>query len=540
MMYDDSSQENQAWYAKYSMLNRALILLKALPDYTQELIGKQLYTYAKELAFQEYEAVVFEEDSSSLGLKRLRQFMQNKAHHSLVSRALNEVMGLNEQGRALVGKRLLLCLQALDNLARQYSGDGDFSSTAQSRIEVYTLIKLVFEKKLSDFEFQGLQRKAERKAVLEEEKLAEEMLNQALAEVGHLEELYAPVNMDIQDAILQGVELDPEMVRLATLQEAVPNSLTPKIKRMGRFLVLILSTPEQAEEKEAIPAIEEVVIEPSDVTNERTSENQSLDEEKENPSEDIFESSDALTDKIIHTKETNSQESEAPMKRTVSFEPLPKDVPTPPKKPESLGPFELSEVERHALIEEVINPSQRDLADQKVNNILSLIDSGMDLDAIPSNSNVEEKLALGLALFNDSNPPLIQPNKRDLALTAAEIDALIARVTESPEVRVAKEQAKQKVVDAIEFMNDLVKPAIGANATSCEETLAKVGETLKKPRKANAKKAGDEDKKVKTSKEATSAKGLNKSTAEAKPKSTTQSMGKTTTARQKASDASKD
>ena len=537
MMYDDSSQENQAWYAQYPKLNRALTLLKPLPDYVQELVGKQLYTYSKELAFQEYEAVVFDEDSSSLGLKRLRQFLQNKAHHSLVSRALNEVMGLNEQGRALVGKRLLLCLQALDNLARQYSGDGDFSSTAQSRIEVHTLIKLVFDKNLSDFEFQGLQRKAERKAVLEEEKLAEDMLNQALAEVGHLEELYAPVNMDIQDAILQGMELDPEMVRLATLQEAVPNSLAPKIKRMGRFLVLLLSTPEEAVEKEAIPAIEEVVIEPSDVTNERTSENQSVDEEKETPAEDIFEYPGALTDKIIHTKETNSQGSEAPMKRTVSFEPLPEEAQE--KKREVLGPFELSEVERHALIEEVINPPQTDVADQKVNNILSLIDLGMDVDAIPPDATVEEKLARGLAMFNNSDPPLIQPNKRDLALTAAEIDALIARVTEAPEVRAAKEQAKQKVLDALEFMNDLVKPAIGANATSCEETLAKVGDTLKKPRQASAKKAGDEDKKVKTSKEATSAKGLSKSTAEAKPKSTTKSTSKTTTPRKKATDTPK-
>jgi hypothetical protein len=62
---------------------------------------------------------------------------------------------------------------------------------------------------------------------------------------------------------------------------------------------------------------------------------------------------------------------------------------------------------------------------------------------------------------------------------------------------------------------------------------------LKKPRKASVKKAGDEDKKMKTSKEATSAKGLSKSTAEAKPKSTTKSTSKTTTPRKKATDASK-
>ncbi len=543
------SNENQAWYAKYPTLNRSLNLLKPLPDYIQELVGKQLYTYAKELAFEEYEALPTDEDSSTLGLKRLKQFMQNKAHHSLVSRALNEVMGLNEQGRALVGQRLLLCLQALDNLSRQHSGDGDFTSTAQSRIEVHTLIKLVFDKSLSDFELQGQQRKAERKAVLEEEKLAEAMLNQALQEVGELEDHYYTPHADIQDEVLQRVELDPEMARLAALQEAVPNSLTPRIKRIGRFLVLLLSTPEEAPEEVIVPeqdvetpAIEESVIEATASLKESTVEKASYAEEElvieeENPSDDIFTSSNHLDTEIVHTKETTPQESEVLMKKTVSFEPLPEE--TPKKKRETLGPFELSEAERHALIEDVLNPSQTEKADEKVNSILSLIYSGVDVDAIPHDATPEEKLARGLALFNNSDPPLIQPNKRDLALTADEIDALIARVTEAPEVRVAKEQAKQKVLDALEFMNDLVKPAIGADATSCEETLAKVGETLKKPRKASAKKAGAEDKKTKSSKETTSAKGLSKSTAEAKPKSTTKSTSKTTKPRKKATDTPK-
>ncbi len=538
MMSKYSSKDDEAWYAQYPTLNRALTLLKPLPDYVQELVGKQLYTYAKELAFEEYEALATDEDSSTVGLKRLRQFMQNKAHHSLVSRALNEVMGLNEQGRALVGQRFLLCLQALDNLARQHSGSGDFSSTAESRIEVHTLIKLVFDKSLSDFEWQGQQRKAERKVLLAEEKLAEDMLNKALQEleeVGTIEELYAPVHMDIQDAILQGVELDPEMIRLATLQEAVPNVLTPTIKRIGRFLVLHLNSPEEVEDTQEVkltpPVTQATILEALENNEESSSENIAFAEEEENPSEDIFKSSDVLTDEIIHTKGINSQESEVPMKKTVSFEPLSEDIPTSPKKRESLGPFELSELERHALIEDVIHPIQNDVADQKVSNIISLIDSGIDVDSIPHDATVEEKLARGLALFNDADPPLIQPNRRDLALTEAEIDALIARVVETPEVRVAKAHAKQKVLDALEFMNDLVKPAIGAEAKSCEETLAKAEEKLKIPRKAGSKKTESTEKKSKS---------LNKSLAEAKPKSTTKSTGKMTTARKKTIDASKD
>lgn len=541
MMPNDANKDNQAWYTQYPKLNRALNLLKPLPDYVQELVGKQLYTYAKELAFEEYDAIPTDEDSSSVGLKRLKQFMQNKVHHSLVSRALNQVMGLNEQGRALVGQRLLLCLQAIDNLSRQHAGDGDFTSTAQSRIEVHTLIKMVFDKSLSDFELQGQQRKAERKVVLEEEKLAEAMLNKALEEVGEMEDPYYNTNTDIQDEVLQRVELDPEMAKLAALQEAVPNSLSPTIKRMGRFLVLLLSTPEEVVEEEAMPATEEAVAMPLEETQTITLENvNNAEEEKESPSEDIFTSSITLGDEIVHTKETDSQESEAPMKKTVSFEPLPEEAPKPPKKRESLGPFELSEAERHALIEEVVHPSQTEIADQKVNNILSLIDSGVDVDAIPTDATPEEKLARGLALFNNSDPPLIQPNKRDLALTADEIDALIARITEAPEVRAAKEQAKQKVLDALEFMNDLVKPAIGADATSCEETLAKAEEKLQKPRKASTKKTDATDKKTKDPKETSSAKGLSKSPAEAKPKSTSKSTAKTTTSRKKTTDSSKD
>jgi hypothetical protein len=525
MMSNETSKKNEAWYAQYPMLNRALTLLKLLPDYVQELVGKQLYTYAKELAFEEYEALFTDEDSSSLGLKRLKQFRQNKAHHSLVSRALNEVMGLNEQGRSLVGQRLLLCLQALDNLARQHTGGGDFTSTAQSRIEAHTLIKLVFDKSLSDFELQGQQRKAERQQLLAEEKLAEAILSKALEEVGEMVEMeshYPATNEDIQDEVLQRVELDSEMARMAALQEAVPNTLIPTVKRIGRFLVLFLSTPEEA----VIEAVE-------------SSEESTQDSIVENAfSDDIFASSSDLGNEIVHTKETLPQESEVLMKKSVSFEPSPEKAPK--NNREVLGPFELSEAERHALIDDVIHPFQTDLADQKVNNILSLIDSGVNVDTIPPDATPEEKLARGLALFNNSDPPLIQPNKRDLALTATEIDALIARVSEAPEVRIAKEQAKQKVLDALDFMNDLVKPSIGADATSSEETLAKVEETLKKPRAKSTSKSNATDKKVKTSKEAILAKGLSKSTAEAKPKLTSKNTSKTTTTRKKATDVPKE
>ena len=165
-----------------------------------------------------------------------------------------------------------------------------------------------------------------------------------------------------------------------------------------------------------------------------------------------------------------------------------------------------------------------------MNDILSLIDSGIDVETIPADATPEEKLARGLALFNASDPPLIKPNKRDLALTEAEIDALIARVVEAPEVRSAKEQAKQKIIEALEFMNDLVKPSIGVEAKSCEETLAKAEEKLKTPRKAGSKKTEATEKK---------SKDLNKSTAEAKPKSTSKSTSKTTTPRKKATDTPK-
>jgi hypothetical protein len=167
--------ENETpWYSQYPTLHRALVLMKPLPDYVQELVGKQLYTYAKELSFEDYEALPTNEDSSTAGLKKIRQFMQNKKHHSLVSRALNEVMALNEEGRNLVGKRLLLCLQALDNLARQH-GSEDFTATHQSRVEVHTLVKLVFTEEMSRFEQQGKQQQEERKIVLEEEAKAEEL-----------------------------------------------------------------------------------------------------------------------------------------------------------------------------------------------------------------------------------------------------------------------------------------------------------------------------------------------------------------------------
>jgi hypothetical protein len=524
---NDPSPDPHAWYEQYPTLSRALNFLKPLPDYVQELVGKKLYTYAKELAYGDYEAPVSEEDSSAQGLKRFRQFMQNKAHHSMVSRGLNEVMGLNEQGRSLVGQRLLLCLQALNNLASQYPSGDDFTSTKQSRIEVHTLINLVFDKNLSDFELQGQQRKAERKALLEEEKLAEAMLNQALEQVGEIEDPFIPSNPEIKDEALQRMELDPEMTRLASLQETIPTTLTPTIKRMGRFLVLWLSPPEEVEDKVETETVQDVPFKSLDATAHKTSENVLHAEEENKDSEELFESLDHTTVETVHTKKSNFQESEEPMSKAVFRETPAKPQLQTTQEEAVLGPFELSEAERLALIEEVTHPSQTVQAEEKVNNILSLLDSGVDVDAIPQDASPEEKLARGLALFNHSDPPLIKPNRRDLALTEAEIDLLIARVAEDPKVRAAKEQAKQKVLDALAFMNDIEKPV--------QEKVA-----LKKPYKPRAKKSSVEAPPKKAEDVETLGKGLTKSSTEAMPTTVSKRTGKTTTVRKKTTDASKE
>jgi hypothetical protein len=537
---NDPSADPNAWYEQYPTLSRALNFLKPLPDYVQELVGKKLYAYAKELAYGDYEAHVSEEESSTQGLKRFRQFMQNKAHHSMVSRALNEVMSLNEQGRSLVGQRLLLCLQALNNLASQYPSGDDFTSTKQSRIEVHTLINLVFDKNLSDFELQGQQRKAERKALLEEEKLAEAMLNQALEQVGEIEDPFIPNNPAIKDETLQRMELDPEMTRLASLQETVPTALIPTIKRMGRFLVLWVTPPEEVVNKAETETVEDVPFKSLDATAQKTSENVSHAEEENKDSEELFESLDQTTVEIVHTENTHLKEGEEPMNKAVFREtPAKPQLQTTPEEP-VLGPFELSEAERLALIEEVTHPSKTVQAEEKVNNILSLLDSGVDVDAIPQDASPEEKLARGLALFNNSDPPLIKPNRRDLALTEAEIDLLIARVAEDPKVRAAKEQAKQKVLDALAFMNDIEKPALNAEGTFQQALPIQGKVALKKPYKPRAKQSTVAVTPQKAEKVETLAKGLTKSSTEAKPATASKRSGKTTAVRKKTTDASKE
>jgi hypothetical protein len=465
--------ENETpWYSQYPTLHRALVLLKPLPDYVQELVGKQLYTYAKELSFEDYEALPTNEDSSTAGLKKIRQFMQNKKHHSLVSRALNEVMALNEEGRNLVGKRLLLCLQALDNLARQH-GSEDFTATHQSRVEVHTLVKLVFTEEMSRFEQQGKQQQEERKIVLEEEAKAEELLAKAAKQVNAMSFDVESDYPEISDPILSGLDLDPELAKLASLLEEVPAKFEPILDRLGRLLILKLAVPDNESEISSTAQSEEQVFQDTVQQNEiDVINNQNAEEEVLKTSEpleplDILEvsfipedSGEIDTKTVSETGEANSTDTleKAPLIDENTGDETMQTLHTPtPEEGNTSNPYELSQADMDALVQEVIDtPSKNsNSVENKILESIGLIQNGVDIDALPEQESIEEKLALGLAMFNQEELPFIKPNKRKLALTEEEIDALIAETVKKPEVQEAKRKAKEKVLAALAFLEEM-------------------------------------------------------------------------------------
>ena len=458
------------WYSQYPTLHRALTLLKPLPDYVQELVGKQLYTYAKELSFEAYEALPTDEDSSTAGLKKIRQFMQNKKHHSLVSRGLNEVMTLNEEGRNLAGKRLLLCLQALDNLVRQ-QGIEDFTATHQSRVEVHTLVKLVFTEEMSRFEQQGKQQQVERQTYLEDEAKAEEILVRVARQVNAMSFEVETDYPDISDPVLSHVDLDLELARLASLQDEVPESFEPILSRVGRLLVLKLVVPEEASNTSSANPIEfqdseaftievktnqdEVLeiqetletletLEPLEVLEVSFMSEANEDESKTESKPPLQETGVSEEDETLNNENTGDDTMQ-----TFNTHALQDD--------NASNPYELFQADMDALVQEVIGtpPKNGTTVENKVLESIGLIQNGVDIESLPEEESIEEKLALGLAMFNQEEFPFVKPNKRKLALTEEEMDALIAETVKKPEVQEAKRKAKEKVLAAMVFLEEM-------------------------------------------------------------------------------------
>ncbi len=452
------------WYSQYPTLHRALTLLKPLPDYVQELVGKQLYTYAKELSFEAYEALPTDEDSSTAGLKKIRQFMQNKKHHSLVSRGLNEVMTLNEEGRNLAGKRLLLCLQALDNLVRQ-QGIEDFTATHQSRVEVHTLVKLVFTEEMSRFEQQGKQQQVESQTYLEDEAKAENILAKAVRQVNAMSCEMETDYPEISDPVLSHVDLDLELARLASLQDEVPESFEPILSRVGRLLVLKLVVLEEASNTSNAKPLE---FQDSEAfTSEvKTNQDEVLEIQETLEPLEVLEVSfmseanedESKTESKPPLQETGvSEEDEALNDENTGDDTMQTFNTHVPQDDNASNPYELSQADMDALVQEVIDTPLKNgtTVENKVLESIGLIQNGVDIEALPEEESIEEKLALGLAMFNQEEFPFVKPNKRKLALTEEEMDALIAETVKKPEVQEAKRKAKEKVLAAMVFLEEM-------------------------------------------------------------------------------------
>jgi hypothetical protein len=224
--------EEQHWYDNYPAIARSLKLLKPLPDYVQELLGKQLHTYAKELSFSDTASATEADDpDGAKGLARLRQLMQNKSHHPLVGRALNEVMTLSEKGRNLIGQRMLLCLQALDNMSKG-NPDG-LTASHEHRIEVHSVIRAVFSEDIKEFEKRGKEKQEQRAAELAEEQAARALLAEAAKQMQDMD--MAPPELEILETLeeITSAENGAKTVPLSTL-------FKPELKRVGRMLMLML------------------------------------------------------------------------------------------------------------------------------------------------------------------------------------------------------------------------------------------------------------------------------------------------------------
>jgi hypothetical protein len=244
------------WYSSTFQLNQSLQSLMDYPSYVQELIGKEMYGFARELSYSYAipESQAKGEEASLEGLKRLRYFMQNKQHHIQVGRALNEIMMLNEAGRTLMGRHLSLCVQGLDVL-KQRLEDDELSLSPQNRVVVFCLVQAVFGTDIESIETRARERAAREAAeqlANEEAKMAELALLEAAA---LLESLNSTAN--------ETHELER---KLEFLQKDIPQTFEPVVKRLGRMLTLTLSTPplhEDSDTEQPANSHQEMEIDPA-------------------------------------------------------------------------------------------------------------------------------------------------------------------------------------------------------------------------------------------------------------------------------------
>jgi hypothetical protein len=195
------AEADGCWYTQVPSLKRSLTLLAKMPDDLQEVIGRQLIGYAKELAYthKTLDTDDAKQDASTEGLNKLKRLMFNKTHHHpLVGRGLNEVMTLSEMGQQLVGTRLLLCLQAIDNLTQ--SQGGYLAEDRESRVMVHALIKSVFTEEMAQFEAQGREKKLEKIERQQEALQAQEALELATLELETLDNLDDATMADVMAA----------------------------------------------------------------------------------------------------------------------------------------------------------------------------------------------------------------------------------------------------------------------------------------------------------------------------------------------------
>jgi hypothetical protein len=208
------------WYEQNQSLGRALRMLTNFDADYQELVGKELFNYAKSLSYTHIAPEKEGVDASTQGLQRLRSLMHNKRYQGFMGRCLNEAMALTQQGQTLVGQRLLLALQALDTLQQRYPEAKEPKALAitEVRLKVHSLVHALFNEELDTFKEKGEQQRHQKKAEQDEQAEQERLMR---------EEMELLLSQSAQE-----LEADNEAEALP-VEPVFTQPLVPRYKRYG-------------------------------------------------------------------------------------------------------------------------------------------------------------------------------------------------------------------------------------------------------------------------------------------------------------------
>jgi hypothetical protein len=145
------------WLSEAPALQRALNLMETLPTGHQQVLALAIIN---EVRSQRVTLAPDDTGVRNLGLKKIASLMDPKYRErwynkdSQVQKAINDLFTMPKDFLNIAGMKLLLCMQAFDEYARQ----NELPADQIHRLQVHALVKAVFDRSLEEIRESARQR----------------------------------------------------------------------------------------------------------------------------------------------------------------------------------------------------------------------------------------------------------------------------------------------------------------------------------------------------------------------------------------------